>query len=190
MKVPEKKDWPLIPEDVYQVEITDIAEDVSEFKGEKKEVFKFEFTLIEPGPHYGRKLWRRGVRTSPIPYKSGKNPLTWKVASAVAKHPLTEEEGKAYTIAMMNGLIGKQLRVTVSVSEPKSDGKQHNNIDSFMMAKQVLPPFDEKKVPHDNLPAAAPAKPTPAQIVEQAGVSRLSPEDIEFGEMDEADIPL
>jgi DNA-binding protein HU-beta len=35
MKAPEKKDWPVIPEDVYQVEITDIAEDVSEYQGRK-----------------------------------------------------------------------------------------------------------------------------------------------------------
>ena len=45
MKVPEKKDWPLIPEDVYQVQITDITEDVSEYQGQKRDVFKFEFTL-------------------------------------------------------------------------------------------------------------------------------------------------
>jgi hypothetical protein len=209
MKVPEKKDWPLIPEDVYQVEITDIAEDVSEFKGEKKEVFKFEFTLIEDGATYGRKLWKRGVRTSPIPYKSGKNSLTWKVASAIAKHPLTEEEGKAYTIAMMNAMIGKQLRVTVSVSEPKTDGKQYNNIDSFMMAKKDLAPFDEAKVPKDNLPAAATtaAAPAPAVPVQPSklaqtvhassggkfGHSAEAPEDpaeVEMGEIDPDDIPF
>jgi hypothetical protein len=196
MKVPEKKDWPLIPEDVYQVEITDIAADVSEYKGEKKDVFKFEFTLIEDGPHYGRKLWRRGVQTVPIPYKSGKNPLTWKVVSAVAKHPLTEEEGKAYTAAMMNAMIGKQLRVTVSVSEPKPDGKQYNNIDSFMMAKKDLPAFDESKVKKDE--AATPQKPSPAQIVQQASGGKFTPhthpqdggEDVEFGDPDPEDIPL
>jgi hypothetical protein len=191
MKVPEKKDWPLIPEDVYQVEITDIAEDVTEYiKGEKKDVFKFEFTLIEDGPNYGRKLWSRGSRVSPIPYKSGKNPLTWKVASAVAKHPLTEEEGKAYTIAMLNALIGKQLRVTVSVSAPKADGKQYNNIDSFMMTKAELPAFDEKKVSKDNQPAPAQAKSTPAQVVEQAASTEHEDSGlVETGEVDVEDIP-
>lgn len=195
MKVPEKKDWPLIPEDVYQVEITDIAEDVTEYiKGEKKDVFKFEFTLIEDGPTYGRKLWSRGSRVSPIPYKSGKNPLTWKVASAVVKHPLTEDEGKAYTIAMLNALIGKQVRVTVSVSAPKADGKQYNNIDSFMMTKAELPAFDEKKVPKDNQPAVKAAVTnmlaTPAQLVEDAHDNlSIDPSEVEMGEINVEDIP-
>jgi hypothetical protein len=205
MKVPEKKDWPLIPEDVYQVQITDIAEDVSEYQGQKRDVFKFELTIIEDGASYGRKLWKRGSRVSPIPYKNGKNPLTWKVASAVAKHPLTEEEGKAYTIAMMNAMIGKQLRVGVTVSEPKPDGKQYNNADSFFMAKQVLPPFDEAKVPKENqpaaaaipAPAAAPAQPSKlAQTVHSASGGKFGksadeadPSEVEMGEIDVEDIP-
>src|SRR3954464_14646629 len=91
MKTPEKKDWPVLPEDIYQVEITDLTAEEAEWKGEKKDVFKFEFTIIEDGQYYGRKLWKKGTRVSPIPFRNSKNPLTWKVASAVAKHPLTEE---------------------------------------------------------------------------------------------------
>src|SRR5579864_1094786 len=93
LKAPEKKDWPLIPQDVYQVQITDLTAEESEWKGEKKDVFKFEFTIIEDGAYYGRKLWKKGSRVSPCPSTNNKAPLTWKVASAVLKHPLTMDEG-------------------------------------------------------------------------------------------------
>ncbi len=183
MKTPEKKEWPVIPEDVYQVEITDLTAEEKEWKGEKKEVFKFEFTFIEPGEYYGRKMWKAGSRVSPLPSSNNKAPLTWKVASAVAKHPLTEEEGKAYTIADMNALIGKQLRISVMVTPPK-EGKQYNNVDSFLMAKVQLPPFDESKVKKEE-----PAKPlSPAAVVEQAFPH--DDEDVEFGSVDGEDVPF
>lgn len=172
LKAPEKKVWSLIPEDVYQAQITDISEDVSEFKGEKKEVFKFEFTIIEPGAHYGRKLWKNGSRVAPCPSSTGKAPLTWKVASAVLKHPLTEEEGKSFTVKDLNALIDQQIRINVSVTPPK-DGKQYNNVEAFLMAKELLPAFDEAKVKQD---APAPvAKLTPADIVAQASQGKFTP---------------
>ena len=196
IKAPEKKDWPLIPEDVYQVEITDLTEDQSEYKGEKKDVFKFEFTIIEDGEFYGRKFWKRGSRVSPCPSANGKAPLTWKVASAVARHPITEEEGKAYTIDMLNAMIGKQLRIGISVTPPK-DGKQYNNVESFLMAKTTLSPFDESKVVKDE--PQAPTKPTPAQIVEQASGGKFVPHpsedtsaqnEMDYDEVDVNDIPF
>ncbi len=193
MKVPEKKDWPVIPEDVYQVQITDLTAEQSEFNGQKKDVFKFEFTIIEDGPYYGRKLWKQGVQTVPIPYTSGKNPLTWKVASAVAKHPLTEEEGKQYTAAHMNALIGKQIRIGVTVTPPK-DGKQYNNAESFLMAKVLLPAFDESKV-KKGVPApvaasapAAPAQPAPAPA--QPEEIEDTPGIVDTGEVNVDDIPF
>jgi hypothetical protein len=193
LKTPEKKEWPLIPEDVYQVEITDLTAEEAEWKGVKKDVFKFEFTIIEPGQYYGRKLWKKGSRVSPCPSNNNKAPLTWKVASAVAKHPLTEPEGKAYTIADMNAMIGKQIRIGVSVTAPNQDGKQFNNADSFFMVKQDLPPFDESKVKKDDLPAAA-AKPTPAEIVEKASAGKFKPaapgdSEMEIGDVEVEDIP-
>jgi hypothetical protein len=184
-KAPEKKEWPLIPEDVYQVEITDLTGEESEWKGEKKDVYKFEFTLIEDGPYYGRKLWKKGARVMPFPSSTGKPPLTWKVASAVAKHPLTEDEGKTYTVAHLNALIGKQLRIGVMVTPPK-DGKQYNNAESFLMAKTQLPPFDESKVKKDE-PVKPAQSQSPAAIVEQA--FHEDHEDVEFGGVEVEDIP-
>ncbi len=191
MKVPDKKDWPLIPEDVYQVQITDLTAEQSEYNGEKKDVFKFEFTIIEDGPYYGRKLWKKGVRTVPIPYSSGKNPLTWKVASAVAKHALTEEEGKNYTAVHMNALIGKQVRIGVSISAPKPDGKQFNNVESFFAVKAALPPFDEKKVKKE-APTATPAQRPVSNMQLPTASEEINehPSEVEMGEVNPDDIPF
>ena len=162
LKTPEKKDRPLIPEDVYEVEITDLTAEESEWKGEKRDMFKFEFTIIEDGPYYGRKVRKKGSRVSPCPStNNSKAPLTWKVASAILKHPLTKEEGKSFTIADMNTIIGKQLRVGVVVTALKDDGKQYNNAESFFMPKVELPKFDEAKVKkEDNSPAGCVAATT------------------------------
>jgi hypothetical protein len=97
-KTPERKDWPLIPEDIYQVEITDLTAEESEWKGEKRDVFKFEFTIIEPGEYYRRKLWKKGSPVSPCPSTNNKAPLTWKVVSAVLKRPLKMDEGKSFSV--------------------------------------------------------------------------------------------
>lgn len=196
IKTPEKKDWPVMPEDVYQVQITDLTAEESEWQGVKKDVFKFEFTIIDEGEYYGRKLWKKGSRVSPCPSSNNKAPLTWKVASAVLKHALTEEEGKSFRIADMNALIGKQLRVSVTVTPPK-DGKQYNNVESFLMTKTELPVFDESKVnkvhPEDR-------KLSPAEIVAKASAGKFIPRkaegddlqdhaDVEFGDVDMEDIP-
>lgn len=165
-------------------------------EGREERIFKFEFTIIEDGEYYGRKLWKRGSRVSPCPSTNNKAPLTWKVASAVLKHPLTMDEGKSFTIADMNKLIGHQLRVGIVVTAPKADGKQYNNVESFFMAKQSLPAFDEAKVKKDE-PAAA-GKLTPAEIVEKASAGKFAPRtapsdddsEFEMGQIEREDIPL
>jgi hypothetical protein len=60
LQEPQTKEWPLIPADVYQVEITDIEYKEVDNKWkqkttdpDKKQVMVFEFTIIDEGPHYG-----------------------------------------------------------------------------------------------------------------------------------------
>jgi hypothetical protein len=204
------KDWALLPEDTYQVEIQDISQDVTEWQGQKKDVLKFKFVVIEQHEFtekgrkcytYGRVLFKRGSIVPPIPSDNNKDPLTYKVCSAVAGKKLTKEQGEKITIADLNRLIGKQLRIGVSISAPKADGKQFNNVDSFYAAKQQLPAFDLNKVVKDeepaNAPAAAPAAPaatpTPADIVAQASGGKFVPHEApptaaEAGEVDVEDI--
>jgi hypothetical protein len=160
LQTPQQKDWPILPADVYQTEITDIEykEIDNRWKKEptdpdKKQVMNFEFTIIEEGEHYGRKLWQMMAPTKPLPPKaSGKASWIWRIASALAGHALTYEEGEKYTTSDVNGFIHRQIRMTVTQSEPKADGKQYNNIESFVAVKQQLPPFDPEKVKSDEKP--------------------------------------
>jgi hypothetical protein len=50
-KEPSARDWALLPEDTYQVQITEIKEKTSEYQGQSKQVLEFEFTVIETAPH-------------------------------------------------------------------------------------------------------------------------------------------
>jgi len=215
------KEWALLPEDTYQVQITDITEDQAEWQGVSKPVLKFEFTVIEQNEFedngrkcytYGRKLWKKGSIVAPLPSHNNKDPLTYRVVSAVVGHKLTKEEGEHWTIDKLNTLIGKQLRVSVTQSAPKPDGKQFNNIEGFLAVKEQLPPFDKEKVKLDEEPAKAQVttspsdspvhKPTPAEIVAAASGGKFTPkqeqiadalgakpEELEIGEVNVDDIP-
>ena len=50
-------------------------------------------------------------------------------------------EGEQYTTSDINGFIHRQIRMTVSQSEPKENGKVYNNIDSFLHAKSNYRPL-------------------------------------------------
>ncbi len=171
LQTPQQKDWTPITPDVYQVEITGIEykEIDNHFKKkpedpDKKNVMEFEFTIIEEGEHYGRKLWQKMAPTKPLPPRqNGKSSWVWRIASALTGHAITQEEGESYTSAMINDFISKQLRITVSQSEPK-DGKVYNNIDSVLGAKQQLPKFDPTKVKEESSEVEAHPSADPEEV--------------------------
>jgi hypothetical protein len=175
LQTPQTKEWPLIPADVYQAEITDIEykTEPNRYKQEAtdpdtKPIMKLEFTIIEEGPHYGRKLWQRMAPIKPLPPKqNGKASWVWRIASALAGHALTHDEGEKYTTSDINGFIHRQIRMTVTESEPKANGKQYNNIDGFLAAKQLLAIFDPKKV-QPTQPVAAVSQQEPQTGYEKA----------------------
>ncbi len=170
LQTPQAKEWPLIPADVYQAEITDIEykEIDNRWKQhptdpDKKQIMNFEFTIIEEGQHYGRKLWQKMSPVKPYPPKQpGKESWVYRIASAMAGHAISKGEADKYTTSDINGFIHRQIRMTVSESAPNENGKRYNNIDSFLTIKQQLPIFDEAKVPKTNLPEATPQSVTPA----------------------------
>jgi hypothetical protein len=154
---PQSKEYPPFPADTYQCEITDIEYKVepNRFKrdaSDPDEVQKmnFEFTIIEDGPYYGRKVWVRTTPTVPVPGSNGKVSWIWRISSALAGHPITKEEGEKYTTNDINGFIHRQIRVNI-VQALGKDGKTYNNADGFLPAKIQLPPFDETKIPDDSL---------------------------------------
>jgi hypothetical protein len=156
LQIPSSKQWPLIPPDIYQCEITDIEYKLEKNNYKKSETdpdevqkMHFEFTIIEDGPCYGRKLWKGMSYTVPIPGSNGMVSWIWRIASAIAGHPITKDEGEKYTTSDINGFIHRQLRVGV-VEKLKQDGQTlKNDIESLFHAKVQLPPFDPAKVQAD-----------------------------------------
>jgi hypothetical protein len=167
LQSPQTKEWPLIPEDVYQTEITDI-----EYKVEKnvwkerekdpvkkatmpdeKQVITFEFTIIEEGVQYGRKLWQKMSPIKPYPPSGTMTSWLYRLASAMAGHPITRAEADKFNSSDINGYIHRQVRVTVKHNPSKDGSKTYNNVESFLAAKTELPLFDEAKVPKENQPA-------------------------------------
>jgi hypothetical protein len=160
LQSPQTKEWPLIPEDVYQTEITNIEYKVEPNRFKQKDTdpdevqrMNFEFTIIEEGPYYGRKVWQKMAPIKPYP-PQGKGKSTWvyRLASAMEGHSITKDEADRYSTSNINGYIHRQVRVTVKHSAPNAQGKQYSNVESFLSIKSELPPFDENKVPKENQP--------------------------------------
>jgi hypothetical protein len=169
---PQAKEYLPFPADIYQCEITDIEYKVEPNRYKKepsdpdmKQLMNFEFTIIEDGPYYGRKVWVKMTPIAPLPSKNNKPSWIWRIASALAGHPITKEEGEKYTTADINGFIHRQIRVNI-VQALGKDGKTYNNADGFLPAKVQLPPFDEAKISEDtsdNEPDESPVAETPEQ---------------------------
>ena len=180
LDTPQTKEWPLIPANVYQAEITDI-----EYKSEpnrwkkyatdpdEKRIMKFEFTIINEGPNYGRKVWQKMSMVKPTPPKgSSKGSWIYKLATALAGHPITKELADRYTSSDINGFIHRQVKIFV-IQAPGRDGKVWNNIDAFIPVDQQLPPFDKNRVSKENQPTE-PEQPQPAQPAAQAAPAKTS----------------
>lgn len=128
--VGQKKEFDLLPEDVYQVQITklDLKEDEPIYQSDEVEdKFAFEFTIVEDGQYKGRKLWL-DVRTAMNPAFSGGNPSwLYKLFCAVNNVVLGDEESKSVTATSINDMLGKQLRLTVK-QKMNQVGKMKNKI--------------------------------------------------------------
>lgn len=180
LNTPQKKEWPLIPADVYQTQITNIEEKTEpnrfkQYETEPDEIkrINFEFTIIEDGPQYGRRVWQKMAPIKPYP-PTGKGKETWmyRLASAMAGHSITRGEADHFGVAEVNSFLNRQVRVTVKHSAPNAQGKQYANVDSFLSVKKELAPFDEAKVPKENQPADP--------KVEAEPVGAIKVEDIPF----------
>lgn len=137
----ERKEWPVIPEDVYQVAIEDITTiTVKKFHSEEEEdVFNFQFVILEEGEYKGQRLFKR-VR--PIVFDGGgKNrpSYLYQIFKAAMKvEPSVEQVELGLTGKELNELIGKQIRVNVKVSPPNNAGKTFSNVEGVMHAKTEM----------------------------------------------------
>ena len=138
----EKKEYPPIPENVYQAELLDITmSQHNKFQSQEKEnVLSFQFTLLsgkdKNGDLRGRNLWRNYVPTYLYVGKNGKNVL-YQIIEAIDGQEMTPEREATLDSTEINSLIGKQVRVVVK-NKIVGD-KTYSNIANFLPIENELP---------------------------------------------------
>lgn len=143
-----KKDYELLPKDVYQVELLDveIKEQQKYQSQEREEVLNFTFVVIEEGKFYGRRIWQTCSQKMAGGQKQSN---LYKVLAALEAREFTVEECQNPAFLndekFMNGQVGKQLRLTVGQKTSETTGKLKNFIDSFLPVKATLPAYDKSK---------------------------------------------
>lgn len=141
-EVKEKKVYPPLPEDIYQVELLEIDLDSVPDKnnpGQFQDVLKFQFVVLDDGEYRGRSIWRNFVPTYIWKTNNEKNAL-YQITKAMIQRDMTEEEMASFSSDVINSLIGFQLRVgTVNKKGTGANAdKTYTNIDKFLPKKTSL----------------------------------------------------
>lgn len=135
-KIPQGKDIEVVPEDVYEVAITDIKDkERTKYQSAEKEMaMVFVFTISE-GDFKGTEL-SNFVSPSLFSGSQNANPSKlYQIFSAVYKKPLNEEDLMGIGTDEVNALIGKKLRVAIKQYQ-NQEGDLRNKIDSFLKSAQ------------------------------------------------------
>lgn len=155
----EKKEtmsFPLLKNDVYQVELVDIKEEESRayMSEEMENKFSFEFAVLTGKDSEGKEARLRLLNKNFIPtylYISSKNGKNWlyKIVESLLGRELTqEEEAIGISGELLNSLIGKQCRVLLEkVASKKDSTKFYSNIANILSADGMTatPLSDEDK---------------------------------------------
>jgi hypothetical protein len=149
IKKEESKEYPPVPEDIYQVELLDITSKWQDkYKAEGKELkFSFQFTILAGKDKQGeslrgRNIWRNFVPTYLYEGKNGKN-LLYQILEAILGHELTPEEEAKLDSDFLNSLIGKQCRVLIK--NKITDKATYSNIENLLKANEQLDPLTEEE---------------------------------------------
>ncbi len=110
-----KKEFDLLPEDTYQVEVSNIElkKDVPVYQSEDVEdKLAFEFTIVEEGMYKNRKQW---LDVRPVMSAGGSVQPSWlyKIFCAINQVQLNEDEAKGISTKTINDLEGRQLRLVI-----------------------------------------------------------------------------
>lgn len=155
----KKKEFdPIDPSQIYQVEVSYVqlkenpfyrADEKDPTKMQSKYQFSFEFTILNEGEFYGRRMWdATGMSFNP----GGKRGPTklYKIVMAALKKEFDWDECDAYapdTKTFLENLLvnvkGKQVKVGVE-SIKKDDGGVRTKITAYHQAKEELPAYDPK----------------------------------------------
>lgn len=140
--VKERKVYPPIPEDMYQVELFDISMEVVDDKndaGAKQTILKFQFVVLDAGEYRGRSIWRNFVPAYLWKADNSKNAL-YQITKAIIQRELNESEMENFDSDYINKLIGFQCRVTTVNKNGKGKNADtlYTNIDKFLPKKELL----------------------------------------------------
>lgn len=144
-KMPERSSeaYKVLPKEIYQCEIESIdAEMGKDFNDPDKEQLQFKVSLrvLDKGEFYGEKKldWLVAKLSPPSKYAASK---LYKFLSAVLAREITKQEcdhqASVVTAELLNSLIGKQVRASISVKTV--NGAQKNKIEDYMTVREQLP---------------------------------------------------
>lgn len=139
LPVQEKKEFDLLPEDMYEVIISkiDYLQDQPVYNSaETEDRFKFEFTITEAGQYAGRKIWLEVRPTMTAGFKGGQPSWLYKIFCAVNHVELTDDEAKSVTATNINDMEGKGLRIMVKEKKSKTSEKYYNKVGDVLALKQ------------------------------------------------------
>lgn len=145
---PKKLNLPLIPPDMYQVQLLDVEQ--KEFENRNTKIMEpklsFKFAVLDEGESYGRFLYV----TSAMSLNPKANFA--KMFPAIVGRQPNEEEIKTpqnvFTGEFINSMIGVQLRASVSqipIDEKDPLKGLKNKVETFLPAKVVMPAYSEEK---------------------------------------------
>lgn len=164
-KVPEKKEYELLPDDTYEVEISKMEfkkdQPVYQKEGEFEDKLGFEFTIVEDSEYKGRKLWQDTRIVMSAGSKGYSPSWLYKLFCAVNKSTLTDEEAKQVTAATINDMLHKRVRLVVKI-EPNRKGDLKNKIKDMLPVKG---PSAEKLQEQIKSQQAAPLPEPPAEDI-------------------------
>lgn len=152
IRINEGKSFDPVPEDKYQVQVTDVEAVIQmNYQGtQEEERLRYTFTILDPdktmqdeagnpAPLRGRKLWSRFTKVLSLPGASKASNLT-KLIAAVFGRELERAELEVFE---PEDIIGKQLSVMVNQTKSKADGNIYNNIISFSKAGKEMEPWTD-----------------------------------------------
>ena len=129
VKKPEKKDFTLIPEGIYEASIVDVNEkERRKYKStETEQALNFQFE-IEEGEYKGNYLWKMVSPVYNEGFEGGQPSWLYQIfraCGALVVEPTAQD---------INGLIGKRVKIIVKHKESK-DGNYYAIISDFLKSE-------------------------------------------------------
>ena len=159
-RVPEKKEYELLPVDTYNAIIEKIEDDErTKYMSQEKEMYiKFTFQLTDRG-YEGRKLWANAT-PSLFAGSTGLSASTlYSILAAVNNRNYTEEESQKITAQDVNDVEGRGLRLIVQ-QVLSQKGEMKNKISNYLPLKGDMTKEEVANEEMSDIPAVESEDPT------------------------------